>query len=61
MRKFYAVGSGVVLLLGVGVFFYLRSDRNDALHYERAETEVVISAVPDAKLTLFKAGNSLQD
>ncbi|MGZ8844671.1 MAG: hypothetical protein ACXW18_13475, partial [Pyrinomonadaceae bacterium] len=62
MRKFYAVGSVVVLLLGVGVLFYLRSDhRNDRLHYERAETEVVISAAPDARLTLFKAANNLQD
>jgi formylglycine-generating enzyme required for sulfatase activity len=62
MKKFYAVGSGVILLLGAGVFFYLRSDhRNDRLHYERAETEVVISAAPDVRLTLFKAANNLQD
>lgn len=62
MKKFYAVGSVFILLLGVGVFFYLRSDhRNEALHYERAATELVISPAPDARLTLFKAASNLPD
>ena len=61
MKKFYAVGTVIILLLGVGVFYLRSHQRDEGLHYERAETELVISPAPDATLTLLKAANDLQD
>jgi iron(II)-dependent oxidoreductase len=62
MKKLLAVGSVGILLLGAGSVFYFRPDqRSDRLHFEREETEVLISSIPGATLTLHKANNNLQD
>jgi formylglycine-generating enzyme required for sulfatase activity len=63
MKKLYAFGgAAIVTIIAVGCLLYLRSDeRHDRLHYENQETELIISNTPGAHLTLFKAGNNLQD
>jgi formylglycine-generating enzyme required for sulfatase activity len=63
MKKLYAVGVAAILLIITTVWwFYFRSDgRDERQHYEREETELVIANIPAAHLTLFKAGNNLQD
>ncbi len=63
MKKLYAFGgAAIVTIIAVGSLLYLRSDeRRERLHYENEETELVISNIPGAHLTLFKAGNNLQD
>ncbi len=63
MKKLYAVGgSAIVIIIAIVTLFYLRSDeRGERLHYENEETELIISNIPDARLTLFKASNNLQD
>ncbi|HLN99971.1 MAG TPA: formylglycine-generating enzyme family protein [Pyrinomonadaceae bacterium] len=63
MKKLYAVGGAVfVVIIATVSLLYFRSDeRRVRLHYEREETEVIISNIPGAQLTLFKAGNNLQD
>ncbi|HKZ02616.1 MAG TPA: SUMF1/EgtB/PvdO family nonheme iron enzyme [Pyrinomonadaceae bacterium] len=63
MRTLYAVaGVSILLVLATVSFFYLRSDeRTERLRYESEETEVVISNIPKAHISLFKAGNNLQD
>jgi formylglycine-generating enzyme required for sulfatase activity len=63
MSKLYVAGAAVLIIMVAAIsLFYFRSDeRQDRLHYEREETEVRISNIPRAHLTLFKAGKSLQD
>ena len=63
MKKRYGVGGvATVIIIAIGALLYLRSDeRDERLHYEREETELLISNIPGAHHTLFKAGKSLQD
>ena len=63
MKKFFlAGGAAIVIIAVVAALLYLRSnDRYESLHYEREETELIISNIPGAHLTLFKAGKDLQD
>lgn len=62
MKKLYAASGGAILLIiAVASLLYLRSDdRRERLHYEHEETELIISNIPGAHLSLFKAGNNLQ-
>jgi formylglycine-generating enzyme required for sulfatase activity len=63
MKKLYAVGGAAfVIIIATVWLLYFRSDkRHERLHYEREETELIISNIPGAHLTLFKAGKDLQD
>jgi len=64
MKKLYAAGgAAIVIIIVIASLFYLRSDeRRERAHYEREETELIISNIADAAhLTLFKAENNLQD
>lgn len=63
MKKLFVIGGAVVVLAtGALTLRYLRSNtRAEALHYEREETELIISNDTGANPTLFKAGNSFQD
>ncbi|SRR6266545_93708 len=63
MKKLYAVGGAAIVIIAVSAsLLYFRSDeRHERLHYEREETELLISNIPGAHFTLFKAGKSLQD
>lgn len=63
MKKLYAFGgAAIVTIIVIGSLLFLRSDeRRERLHYENEETELVISNIPGAQPTLFKAGNNLQD
>lgn len=63
MKKLFALtGAAIVIIAAVGSMFYFRSDeRRERLHYESEETEVVISNIPGAHVTLFKAGKNIQD
>ena len=63
MKKLFLVlGAAIVIIAVVATVFYFRSsNRCESLHYEREETELIISNTPRAQLTLFKVGKSLQD
>lgn len=63
MKKVYAIAGAVIVLAAVtlAVTYLQSTDRAERLHYEREETEVIISNLPGANLTLFKAGTNLQD
>lgn len=63
MKKFYAIGAVAIVTIVVTIsLFYFRSDeRHERLRYEREETEVIISRIPGAHLSLFKTGKNLQD
>jgi len=63
MKKLYAIGgAAIILIIATVSSFYFRSDeRHERLHYESEETEVVISNIPGAHLTLFRAGSNLHD
>lgn len=63
MKKLYALGGTAIVITGaIFALSYFRSDeRNEAEHFAREETEVIISNLSGAHFTLFKAGNKLQD
>ncbi|HEX6732933.1 MAG TPA: SUMF1/EgtB/PvdO family nonheme iron enzyme, partial [Pyrinomonadaceae bacterium] len=63
MKKLYAVaGAAIVIVIATVSWFYFRSnDRIERLHYEREETELVISNISRSHLTLFKAAKNLED
>lgn len=61
-KPFLVVGSAIVLVaVGAALFYFRLSDRDERVHYEREETELTISNIPRAQLTLFKAGKDVQD
>lgn len=63
MKKLYAAfGASIVFLVAIASFFYFRFDgRDERQRYEREETELIVSNSHDAHVTLYKAGQSLQD
>ena len=63
MKKFYpVVGAAIFIAIAAVSWLLFRSgDRNESVHYEREETELVISNISRAHLTLFKAGKNLED
>jgi formylglycine-generating enzyme required for sulfatase activity len=63
MKKLYIAGvAAIIIIIAIGSLLYFRADeRNERLHYEREETELIIANLPLADLTIYKAGTSLQD
>lgn len=63
VKKLYAVaGAAIVIVIATVSWFYFRSnDRIERLHYEREETELVISNISRTDLTLFTAAKNLED
>ncbi len=63
MKKLFLVGGAAIVIIAVvaALFYFRSSDRYESLHYEREETELIISNIPRAQFTLFKAGKDLQD
>ncbi len=50
----------IIVAAAVSLFYFRSDERSERLHYEREETQVIISNIPGAGLTLFKAGKDLQ-
>ena len=63
MKKLYVAGvAAIIIVIAVVSLHYFRSgERNERLHYEREETELIIANLPLADFTIYKAGTSLQD
>src|SRR5688572_31048927 len=63
MKKLFLVGAAAIVIIAVvaALFYFRSSGRSESLHYEREETELIISNIPRAQLTLFQAGKDLQD
>ena len=63
MKKLLRVGGIAIVIVIATVWWVLfRSDeRYERLHYEREETELVISNISRSHLTLFKAARNLED
>ena len=63
MKKLYALGGLALDIIGAifAATHFLFEERNEQEHFERDETEVIISNLPRASFTLFRAGNKLQD
>ena len=56
------VGVLAVAVCGLGLIYSsYRSERAELFHYERDETELVVTNLANAKIALFRAGNSLAD
>jgi hypothetical protein len=63
MKKLVVIaGAAIVIVAASFMVTYFRSTESAArLHYEREETEVVVSNIAGANYTLFKAGKKLED
>lgn len=63
MKKLYVAGAAMLIIIAVTVslLIYGASERQERLHFEREETELIVSNTSGASLTLFKAGKNLQD
>ena len=63
MKKLLVIaGAAIVIVAASFMVTYFRSTESAArLHYEREETEVVVSNIAGANYTLFKAGKKLED
>lgn len=62
MKKLFAVGGVAMISAAVVALLYFRgNDANERLHYEREETELIVSNPARAGLSLFKAGKNLDD
>ena len=56
------VGAAIAIAAAtVSVTYFRSTERAERLHYEREETEVVVSSIAGANHTLFKAGRKRQD
>ena len=51
----------IIIGVTVSVVVYRSKAQREQLHYERAETELIVTKLFGATSTLFKAGKSLQD
>jgi len=64
MRKFYLIAAvAVIIIAAVGGLFaswYIDREQSEQLHYEREETELIISNLSGVPIHLFKAGKDLQ-
>jgi len=63
MKKLYAAGAAMLIIIAVTIslLVYRSNARREQLHYEREETELIVTKLFGATSTLFKAGKSLQD
>ncbi len=61
MKKVHAVAiiAGTLAIAGFAAARYFRNERNERLHFEREETELIIINLANAPIRLFKAGKSL--
>ncbi len=63
MKRYLLIAATILFLaiVSVGYWLFSQDDRNEQLRYEQGETELVISNLANATLTLFKAGKNLSD
>jgi|SRR5215471_4975894 len=61
MKKFYAGGAILIIVAAIVTFFFYRSRaRQEQLHYDREETEFIVTNLAGAKVSLYKAGNDIE-
>ncbi len=64
-REFYIVSGIALIVFAIAGLVLARwtaeRERNEQVHYEREETELIVSNIIDAKISLFKAGKNLAD
>ena len=62
MKKLYAAaGATIIIGLAITLAILRSNERQDQLHYERKETELLLSDIARASATLFKTGRELPD
>jgi formylglycine-generating enzyme required for sulfatase activity len=61
MKKLLA-GAAVVVIVGVGIalFVYRSNAREEQRHYEREETQFLLTNLPNANVNLFKSGGNIE-
>ncbi len=64
-KKFYVGGVIALIVFAIAGLVLAKRlaerERNEQIHYEREETELIVSNLIDAKISLFKAGKNLAD
>ena len=60
MKKFFA-GGAVIIIIGavVSLIIYRSSAREEQLHYDREETQLLLTNLANANVSLFKAGRNI--
>jgi formylglycine-generating enzyme required for sulfatase activity len=64
MKPLYVVGGlgFIVVLAGLAAAFYFSSEkRSEQLHYDRQETQLMVTNLVDASTVLFRSGTNLHD
>ena len=60
MRKFFAGAAGIIIIAAVITLIIRRSKvLEEQGHYDREETQVFLTNLPGANVSLFRAGNSI--
>jgi formylglycine-generating enzyme required for sulfatase activity len=64
-KKLYVVGGIALIVFAIAGLVLAKRlaerERNEQIHYEREETELIVSNLIAAKISLFKAGKNLAD
>ena len=64
MKKWYAIAAAFLAVAIAGILFgfrYAEDQRREQVRYDRSETELIVSNLSDAQLSLFRAGRHLED
>ncbi len=63
MKRYLLIAATILLIatVSVGYWLFSQDDREEQAHYEQGETELVISNLANATLTLYKSGKNLSD
>lgn len=61
IRRAWLLVAAVVLAVGVVLALFWNANDDRQTRWQRGETELVISPLPDVRLALFKAGKNLSD
>src|SRR5215831_8596478 len=60
MKKFYAGGAGLIIIAaGVSLALYRSAARREQLHYDREETEFIVTNLAGGNVSLYQAGSDL--
>ncbi len=62
IKIYLTIGLGIAVCIGlVTAFFFTSDDYIENGHFNRGETEVIVTLPADAKFLLYRAGNSLHE
>jgi formylglycine-generating enzyme required for sulfatase activity len=62
MKKFFAVGASIIVIgAAITLIIHRSNELEEQGHYDREETRFLLTRLSGGNVTLFKAGNSIED